>query len=237
MKKFLSLLSMFLLMIALGATSINALPDGWEPPEDDNPITEVPIASEPYGPTYVGYAIQNSLVQWKPFMSDYNCYGYAIGVNDWILPGYSYNSEWNAITTVSQTTSKVMNDLVNLGYANVRTVNAYYTPSDDEYLIAFRTGEIVYFTFGDDTEKLTDIHFMKYDVSTDAWTQKPGGTAVIQLLDNSDITGTWLVEQYRVYTDGTQSGWYRADLSKYAGILTFIAYRDYQDGDPIQVMY
>ncbi|MBU1093640.1 MAG: hypothetical protein KKH01_04170 [Firmicutes bacterium] len=201
-------------------------------------VQAVPILP-PTQPTYiepikVSSPIQNVYYSWHSPMSTYNCYGYALGVNQDLTPGYSINDAWVASDGIFGLKSKVMADLVNLGYANVREVSASFRPTvSTEYLVAFRTGYIIDYQTEFGYEGYTDFHFMKYNQEQDNWFGKPGHTAVLHLMVETAISNSWVFEYYKVYSDPALTGWYRHPLSSYNGPIVYVAYRESTLEDPI----
>lgn len=68
----------------------------------------------------------------------FNCYGYAIGTNRNIDPGYYSGRTFACNATTIK--NNVIADLKALGYTNVRSVSASYTLRENEHLIAFTCG-------------------------------------------------------------------------------------------------
>ncbi len=123
--------------------------------------------------------------------SDYNCYAYAIGRFEqttfyWhgdksrYQPGDMYKSErvyMNYEDDVMVMANYVKSDLIAMGYAGESVIITSTMPNNltpSQNLICLRMGP-------------TDYHFMKYDLTTNAWYQKFGDGPIIEYTDNNGI--------------------------------------------------
>ena len=138
-----------------------------------------------------------------------NCYGYAIGVNQKVNPGFlcgisvsSYEHDAYLLQTA------VIGDLNALGHTNAHAVSSTYTPASGETLIAFRMG----YSSGD----FVDYHFMIWNTSG-YWLHKPGTTAILRY-KNTSLTSPWVPEAY------ISGGWYIDTSFTYNGTTLYVAF-------------
>lgn len=219
MKKILVLMLTLIVSITFlfsGNAHVNARPIGLGDP--DGPIEvveELPIE-------YVSAPIGSNLVYWDFTLSDYNCYGFAIGERDSLHPGYMSGST-SPDFTIDAMALDVIDDLTDLGYGNPREVTSSYVPTSDEFMIAFRVG---FFNYENSEDGLWDYHFAKYDSQSAKWLHKPGGSAILEFKTTADLQSDWILEYYKEYTDSSNGadGWYRNNVDKYDSDITYIVY-------------
>ena len=161
--------------------------------------------------------------QWK----EYNCYAYAInraespafysetkqyhpgamsGVSKW----------WAGNPNVYELAIMVENDLIAMGYNNVTRSTNIPTISESQELICVRMGA-------------GDYHFMRYDLETDAWYHKPGGSAVLRYNYTPRNDLPWYMEES---TDGHESANTEED-EIYDSDIVFITYSKNQINVPV----
>ncbi len=118
--------------------------------------------------------------------TDYNCYAYALGRNDFAWnPGefskeYKYNAS-DSVETVAQATKK---DLLALGYSCVGIKTAcpqYSTLASGQTAIALR--------------KSGDFHYMR--LSADGWLHKPGESVPLRYLYEANELPFWCNENIK----------------------------------------
>lgn len=152
--------------------------------------------------------VKNQMGQWVTHggiyyskWENYNCYSYATNRNEqpaFYSTGKQYQpgdmsgtGSFDTCNSIYELATVVKNDLEVMGYTNV--VLSLTNPSSsllsDENLICIRMG-------------LTDYHFMKYDVSTNAWYHKPGRTAILKYNYTPNNNLIWYGEY--CYTSGEQ---------------------------------
>ncbi len=108
---------------------------------------------------------------------NYNCYAFSIHRNE-PSPFYSTGKQYqpgdmsetgsfSTSNTILDLASIVKNDLEAMGYSNVSLTTTIPTITDEQELICVRMCT-------------SDYHFMRYDLTTNAWYHKPGLTAVLK---------------------------------------------------------
>jgi|GEM_PF-2705664 len=229
------LLAMFIPVMNIGGfEDVVGLPEGPLFPEvPENPdITSETNNGDVPPVVKVSEGSLSEYVYWDSTMVEYNCYGFAIGVKDKVDPGYKSGNMSIDYLDNRNNLAFVTSDLISLGYTNVREVNSTYRPvNSKEFLIAFRTGEFV--RDPDETDYTipngrSDYHFMKYDQVEDRWLHKPGGSAIIKLKDNRDITSPWPFEYYKPEPGTDYVGWFKHEHDgTYNTELIFVAYEAY----------
>lgn len=207
----------FLLVLVLGLSmnTVSARPTDLDPFGDDDGIVQERVT-----PTIALDAptVNYDNPYWENDMEDYNCYGYALGVNLDVAPGdYSNGSAWTA--------TNIKNDLEALDYVDVTISTSFDRPGENGYVIAFRLGEIQQTTL----DTVNDYHVMKYD--NGVWTHKPGGSAVLTLKPQY-LNADWPLEFYKVNDDYLDDGWYQLENQSYDGTIYFITYYDEVDELP-----
>ena len=110
---------------------------------------------------------------------EYNCYAFAI--NRVELPHFYDSGVWlsyqpgnmsgvvDAVLpdTIDELVGIIQADFLNMGYSDFSASRTLPTINSTQELICVRKG-------------LTDYHFMRYDLQTDAWYHKPSITAVLR---------------------------------------------------------
>ena len=147
-----------------------------------------------------------------------NCYGFAIGQNAIVNPGYycginsstyQYNYTYDSVN-ISNLCFAVINDLHQLGYIYAHEVSASYTPSNGETIIAFRLG------YKYNNNSFADYHFMKK--ASGYWLHKPGNTAILRY-KGYNLSSTWYPEAYIM-----NGGWAYDHSFSYKGGVKYVAY-------------
>ncbi|MFA6627996.1 MAG: leucine-rich repeat domain-containing protein, partial [Bacilli bacterium] len=157
---------------------------------------------------------------WNSSYLNYNCYSFAIGKTNerYRYPGQhsgvSRVSNYMSLYSISQMATFVKNDLDALGgYGDVYVSSS--EPNNIQFwqtLICIRKG-------------YSDYHFMKYDKTTLAWHQKPGGTAPLKYLHHPEDM-TWVSEysSYGVCYSAEDQLALGYDLTLYDSAVYYITY-------------
>ena len=126
---------------------------------------------------------------WGESYGKYNCYGYAIGTNQWMTPGSYSGSSYN-VFSVSSVKDAVIDDFNTRGYWARATTTKPSTLTYWEKAICVRVGD-------------GDYHFMK---STDAWSwfHKPGASVPLRWNYTSPAYKSWTDEG--IFSDGYYPG-------------------------------
>lgn len=123
----------------------------------------------------------------------FNCYGYAIGTNENVDPGYYVGPTLSYADRADETVIKnnVIADLVALGYSNVRSVSSSYVLKPGEFMVAFacgywwQIGELRPMMSNDAYLPLdlgNDYHFWRLNVAGGYWYHKMGTSSAIMCL-------------------------------------------------------
>ena len=145
----------------------------------------------------------------------YNCYAYSIKRAE--RPGFydggffQYDpgqmcgeGTFEECSNISELAELVKKDLIIMGFTNVSLSSTIPTISSSEELICVR-------------RNATDYHFMRYDISTDAWYHKPGNTAVLKYNYTPSNNRLW-------YAENSHMGIERADTTTYTSDIIYIKY-------------
>lgn len=156
----------------------------------------------------VAYGLKNSTLVggWLDEYLFYNCYGYANGEQDYVDPGYYSNQAMSQMEDLDTIANLVKDDLVALGYTNVRVWN-YATERDicaGVKTISLRIKEGV------------DYHFMRLDEDGE-WYHKPGNTALLRYNYGDSLIVLWTNESY------FRGTYYEADI-KYDSVICYITF-------------
>ncbi len=152
--------------------------------------------------------------------SKYNCYAFAIGRAE--DPNFYPFSNYLPYTpgdisgkgtfllhnqTIGQLAGIVVEDLKSMGYSNVETSSTIPTINSSQELICVRRS-----TYAENEPYDNDYHFMRYDLETNAWYHKPGGTAVLKYngIPTNDVN--WLREGTNNEGEGTDGLIYDSDI-------------------------
>ena len=137
------------------------------------------------------YALQDSTVVgiWDNVFLEYNCYGYAIGLMEWLNPGSLSGSTMNPETdSINLLTSYVRDDLLALGYNNV--IIRTFCPELNTIHIHRKLICVRMDTDGNAQGR--DYHFMMY--SSNNWYHKPGGTNPLRYRFTPSTSRDWTNE-------------------------------------------
>lgn len=145
------------------------------------------LASARYGyaSKYSASDIIYSEIAYTPSNINYNCYGYAIGTNQNVDPGYYSNRSLSM--NISSITQSVIADLTALGYSNARTVSSSYSLQPGELMLAvavgfmYQTAQVRNLGFTPQGEGYT-YHFWRKDVNGGRWYHKYGRLSTIMKL-------------------------------------------------------
>ena len=102
-----------------------------------------------------------------------NCYGYAIGLNVAVDPGYFSNGTYSNAVTGDQFKNLVVSDLSALGYTVRTTTNVNATLASDEIMIAYYYGGWEG-SIGNDVFEQRAYHFWVKSSNNGAWNHKYG---------------------------------------------------------------
>lgn len=145
--------------------------------------------------------------------SSFNCYGYAIGTNKNIDPGYYCGSSLGS--SASAIKQLVIRDLTALGYTNVRSVSSTYSLKSGERMIAFVYG-FWFQTANLSTSNFSDVvspqgegyayHFWKKDTNNGYWYHKFGQNSAIMRLKSGYTPGNITITDEYYSNSGIVSG-------------------------------
>ena len=126
---------------------------------------------------------------WGESYGKYNCYGYAIGTNQWMTPGSYSGSSYN-VFSVSSVKDAVIDDFNTRGYWARATTTKPSTLTYWEKAICVRVGD-------------GDYHFMKAG-SLSSWGHKPGTS--VPLVWNYSSPGAKYWTDEGIFSDGYYPG-------------------------------
>lgn len=122
---------------------------------------------------------------------NYNCYAYSINRAEYppYYPSYGYlpyqpgnmsgEGSFDDCTTINELVEIVCADLTAMGFSNISTSSNIPTINSSQELICVRMTKDV------------DYHFMRYDLTTNAWYHKPSFTAVLKYNYTPSNNYTW----------------------------------------------
>ena len=176
--------------IQRGVTSADRIPYNYT--ELAELAKRVLAVSEKSAAVTASYTLKDSTVlgSWSDSYLNYNCYGYAIGVQVFQNPGYHSNQSFSMSLPIASMADLVVSDLDVLGYWGYKTSTKPTSLSSYQRLIAIRKGSV-------------DYHFMKGTTSADYWTHKPGGTNPLTWNYTSPGYKTW-TNEYSYYNTSYQ---------------------------------
>lgn len=147
----------------------------------------------------------------------YNCYAYSINRAEQpqYYPSYGYwqyqpgnmcgEGSFNDCISIDQLADIVCEDLTAMGFSNISTSSTIPTINSSQELICVRMTRNV------------DYHFMRYDLTTDAWYHKPSYTAVLKY--NYTPSNNYIWNNEASYAGQV----YPADI-EYTSNIVFITY-------------
>ena len=141
---------------------------------------------------------------WNTKWSNYNCYAYSINrienpqyyFSGWYIqyqPGnMSGTGSFDDCNEITDLVEIIEYDLEAMGYSNISSTLSIPTVTDDEVLICVRMFE-------------GDYHFMRFDLESNAWYHKPGGTAVLKYNYIPNNSMDWYCEYSYLGEEGYDS--------------------------------
>lgn len=182
--------------------------------------------------TYAGSASDLKYSTYLSTPSNYNsvnCYGYAIGLNVAVDPGYFSNNTYNESVTSSQFKNLVISDLTALGYTVRTTTNVNASLSSDEIMIAYYYGGWSG-TVGNSEFEERAYHFWIKSSNSGAWNHKFGKKSGLMRFNYSPYSSNIAKvsnEYYNGITGEYQSAKLFADTSTLGGSWGYIIFNYY----------